>query len=122
MHELSIALSLIEAAGEEADRAGPDVRVVALRLRLGPLAGVVREALTFSFDVASRGTRIEGARLEIEEVPLAIRCEPCGAEFELASVYPLRCPACGLAAPDVVRGRECLLMALEIDDHAATHR
>ena len=122
MHELSIALSLIEAAAEEADRIGPDVRVVALRLRLGPLSGVVREALAFSFDVAARGTRVEGARLEIEEVPVAVRCAPCGGEFELGAVYPLQCPACGLATPDVVRGRECVLTAMEIDEHAPPNR
>jgi hydrogenase nickel incorporation protein HypA/HybF len=122
MHELSIALSLVDVAGEEADRVGPDVRVVALRLRLGRLSGVVKEALAFSFEVASQGTRVDGARLEIEEIPVAIRCAACGSESEIGAAHPLQCPACGLAAADVVRGRECLLVALEIDDDDATDR
>jgi hydrogenase nickel incorporation protein HypA/HybF len=46
MHELSIATSMVEMAGEEAAR-HPDTRVVALHLKLGPLSGVVKEALLF---------------------------------------------------------------------------
>jgi hydrogenase nickel incorporation protein HypA/HybF len=66
MHELSIATALVEVACEEAlhRRLG---RVQALHVRLGPLAGVVKDALMFSFDVAAAGTAIEGARLEIED-------------------------------------------------------
>ena len=45
MHELSIALSMIEMATEEALRFG-DTRVNALHLKLGPLSGVVKDALT----------------------------------------------------------------------------
>jgi hydrogenase nickel incorporation protein HypA/HybF len=55
VHELSIAVALVEMACEKAADLG-DVRVDALHLRLGPLSGVVREALVFSFDVAAEGT------------------------------------------------------------------
>jgi hydrogenase nickel incorporation protein HypA/HybF len=68
MHELSIALSLVDLACEEKQRRDlPDVRAV--RLRLGARSGVVKDALTFSFDLAATGTCIEGAALKIEETP-----------------------------------------------------
>ena len=120
MHELSIAVSLIDAACEEAARHG-DVRIRALRLRLGPLSGVVRDALAFSFDVAAAGTPVEGARLEIDEVPVTVFCARCRETRALAVVPPLRCPVCGEATPEVVDGRECLLVALEIDERAPAH-
>jgi Zn finger protein HypA/HybF involved in hydrogenase expression len=41
MHELSIALGILDVAGEEAQRHGG--RVAAIHLKLGPLAGVVKE-------------------------------------------------------------------------------
>ncbi|HEX4959550.1 MAG TPA: hydrogenase maturation nickel metallochaperone HypA [Thermoanaerobaculia bacterium] len=113
MHELSIAISLIEAACEEAERLG-GVRVEALHLRLGALSGVVRQALEFSFDLAAAGTAIEGARLQIEEVPVAVLCPRCGEERELPSLQHFRCPVCNTPVPDVVRGRELELTALEI--------
>jgi hydrogenase nickel incorporation protein HypA/HybF len=68
MHELSIALSLVDLACEEKQRRDlPAVR--ALRLRLGARSGVVKDALTFSFDLAIAGTCLAGATLKIEETP-----------------------------------------------------
>src|SRR5258707_1168069 len=71
MHELSIALSMIEMATEEAERRG-GVRVNALHIKLGPLSGVVKDALLFSYEVATGGTMLEGSRLVIEDVPIVI--------------------------------------------------
>ncbi len=62
MHELSIVLSLIEGAEEEITRMGGG-RVCAVHLRLGPLSGVVKEALLFSYDLACEGTSLEGSSL-----------------------------------------------------------
>jgi hydrogenase nickel incorporation protein HypA/HybF len=121
MHELSIAMSLIEAACEEASRQG-DVRVEALHLRLGALSGVVREALEFSFDLAAEGTAIEGARLQIEEVPVTVYCPQCCDERQLPSLQHFRCPVCDTPTPDVVRGRELELTALEITENAVQDR
>ena len=64
MHELSIAIDLVEVACAQAERLGA-VRVQALHVRVGRLSGVVKEALTFSFDMAAQGSTVEGARLEI---------------------------------------------------------
>jgi hydrogenase nickel incorporation protein HypA/HybF len=115
MHELSIALSLIDAAAEKAAELGA-VRVEAIHLKLGALSGVVREALLFSFDLAAAGTPIEGARLEIEDIPVAVFCQTCNTEQELPSIQRFRCPVCDTPTPDVVRGRELELAALEVTD------
>lgn len=54
-------------ATEEAERRG-GARVTALHLKLGSLSGVVKEALTFSYEIACQGTPLEGSQLVIEEV------------------------------------------------------
>jgi hypothetical protein len=77
MHELSIANALVEVACEEAEHRGLG-HILALHIRLGPLAGVVKEALLFSFDLAAAGTAIEGARLEVQE--------SSGSELELVAL------------------------------------
>ena len=115
MHELSIAVDLVDTASEEMARLGP-VRVIAVRLRLGPLSGVVKEALLFSFDVAVSGTPLEGARLDITDVPVSVWCGRCDAERELADPARRRCPTCGSPAPTVIRGGELELVGLEIQD------
>ena len=114
MHELSIAMSMVEMAAEEAARRG-GAHVSAVHLKLGPLSGVVREALLFSYDVACEGTPLEGSRLVIEDVPVVVFCPGCSAEQTLASVQRFFCPACGTPTPQVVRGRELEVVALELE-------
>ncbi len=73
MHELSIALSIIEGASQEAlNRGGAQVHAV--HLKLGALSGVVRDALLFSYDIACAGTLLEGSKLVIEDVPVVVYC------------------------------------------------
>jgi len=114
MHELSIAIDLVAAASEKAAELGMRIRVV--HVRVGALSGVVGEALAFSFEVATAGSEIEGARLAIEEVPVTVRCPRCGGEPRPASPQALRCPDCGGPASEVVSGRELELVALEGED------
>ena len=102
MHELSVALSLVDAACEKAGALG-DVRVDAVYVRLGALSGVVKDALSFCFEAAAKGTAVEGARLEIEDVPVTVLCPRCAVERRLASVQHLRCPDLRRAHPR--RGR-----------------
>jgi hydrogenase nickel incorporation protein HypA/HybF len=115
MHELSIALDLIDAVSAKAATLGP-VHVTAVRLRLGALSGVVKEALLFSFDTAIVGTPLETARLRIEDVPVTVWCDNCEAERDLSDLSRRRCPACQAPAPHVIRGTELELVGLEVQD------
>jgi hydrogenase nickel incorporation protein HypA/HybF len=112
MHELSIALSLLDLVEEEAMRR--ECRVAAIHLRLGPLAGVVREALLSAYDLAREGTAMADAKLVIEEVPVVVRCPACAADRALVSTFELVCPDCGTPTPEVLRGQELEVVALEI--------
>ncbi|MBX6311303.1 MAG: hydrogenase maturation nickel metallochaperone HypA [Isosphaeraceae bacterium] len=113
MHELSVALSLLDLVAEEAERHGG--RVTAVHVKLGPLAGVVREALVTAYDLAREGTPLAQAELVVEEVPVVVSCPTCMAQHTLPSAWELRCPACGAPTPEVVRGRELEVVALEIE-------
>jgi hypothetical protein len=66
MHELSIAMNIVEGVLEEAQRHGT-TRVQAVHLRLGPLSGVDKEALLFAYPMACEGTILENSRLQIIE-------------------------------------------------------
>lgn len=113
MHELSIALSILEMAEEEAARQGG--KVIAIHLRLGPLSGVVEEALQSAYELARGPTSLADTELVIEEVPLVTYCTACAAERAPPSPSELRCPDCGAPTPTVVRGRELEVAALEIE-------
>jgi len=66
MHELSIAVNIVEIASEELARHGGE-RIRAIHIQLGPLSCVAKEALLFSFSLACEGTAAEGSRLVIED-------------------------------------------------------
>jgi hydrogenase nickel incorporation protein HypA/HybF len=118
MHELSIALSIIEGASQEAISRG-GAQVHAVHLKLGPLSGVVKDALLFSYGLACEGTLLEGSQLLIEEVPVVVFCPNCQAEKALDSIQRFCCPTCGTLTPDVVSGRQLELVAIEITDRIA---
>jgi len=112
MHELSIAMNIVDIAAETARQNGG--RVVSLHLKLGALSGVVKEALEFSWRMASVDTVLEGSRLEIEEIPLVVRCKNCEADRKLDSINNFSCPVCREISPEIVRGKELELTSMEI--------
>jgi len=115
MHELSIALRIVELAEEESRRRG-GVCVHAVHLRLGPLAGVVKEALESSYELARENSGVPGSRLVIEEVPLVAFCPNCRAERTLSSMQWFRCPDCGTPTGEILHGREMEVVALELEE------
>lgn len=129
MHELAIASSLVQTLTERF-RERPTTRITAVYLRIGPLAGIVESALKAAFEVVALGTLAEGARLEIEQTALKVRCRLCRHEQVLATqaenhhdpllsyltALPVACPQCGAPMPDLVEGDELDLVAAEVID------
>lgn len=108
MHELSITQGLVDAV---LDRTG-ERTVTAVNLRVGALSGVLPDAMRFCFDVVSAGTPLAGARLWIDEPQGLARCRTCQDKFELPDLI-LLCQ-CGSADVEVLRGRELMLMSVEV--------
>ena len=111
MHELSIALSILDVAEEEVERRG-DVQVEAIHVRLGPLAGVVKEALVSAFELAREATPFRSSLLVIEDVPIVVFCSKCDAERPVRSMQDFSCAECDTPALKIVHGRELELAAL----------
>jgi hydrogenase nickel incorporation protein HypA/HybF len=117
MHELSIAMSVVDVAGEEATRQG--LRVIAVHLRLGPLSGVVKSALISAYELAREGSVLDGSKLVVREMPIIAWCPLCQAERTLRSPQHICCPICDTPTPDVRGGRELEIAGLEVVDDAA---
>ena len=112
MHELGITRSIVSIVEEAA--AGR--RVVRVTLDIGRLAGVVPEALAFCFDAVSKGTALDGARLDINEIPGRCRCRDCGGEFEAKLLYEACC--CGSRNVERVAGDELKIREMELEEAA----
>lgn len=118
MHELSLAISLVETVCDELPRLGATICVRAVRVQVGQLSGVAPEALRAAFDVAAGPSAIAGARLDIEEMPVAIYCATCAARQVVTTAWSLTCPVCHTPGADVLSGRELRVVALEVTDDA----
>jgi hydrogenase nickel incorporation protein HypA/HybF len=114
MHELSVALSILDLVEEEATRQDA-TRILEIHLKLGPLSGVVKEALRSAFVLARAGTPSAEARLVIEETPVRVHCPACRAMRGVVSVQELCCAACGAPAAEVLSGRDLEVVAMEIE-------
>ena len=111
MHELSIAESVVQIASRHADGR----QVIKVWLKVGHLRQVVPSALAFGFELVAEGTPVEGAELEMEEVPATGSCRDCGAESRLES-FPLHCGACGGFDLELLGGEELFVESLELEE------
>jgi hydrogenase nickel incorporation protein HypA/HybF len=114
MHELSIALSILEIVGEQARLHGAS-RVVAVHLNLGPLSGVSSDALRSAYDLAREGSTLEEAALVITDVPLVVYCPRCAVNRVATSLQCLCCAHCGAHTLRIITGRELEIASLEIE-------
>jgi hydrogenase nickel incorporation protein HypA/HybF len=112
MHEAGIALNLIEAVQQRL-AAEPGARVAAIHVRIGELAGVSTDALDFAFECLSASTRLAGARLVFDRVPLTLACDACGQSTPVEDLV-FRCGACGSERTRVVSGRELEVRTLDL--------
>ena len=108
MHELAIAESVVETVTQRL----PDAKVTCVRLEVGALSGVVPDSIRFCFDLATEGTGLAGARLEITEPPARCRCRACGAQFQPESPVVL-CP-CGSPDVAVLSGEQLTIVSVEV--------
>ena len=90
--------------------------ICALRVRVGPLSGVVVDALRFAFEALAPGTPAAGARLDIEETAITIHCPRCGADFA-TPLGSYQCPSCGSTDGELRGGKELELVSIEVPDH-----
>lgn len=113
MHELGLTQHLVEIA-EHAARENGATQVRSVTVEIGGLAGVVPESVEFCYEACSRGTLLEGSRLEIVFIPGRGRCFECNTECPL-DTYTVSCPNCGGFSLERLQGEELRVVEVEVD-------
>jgi hydrogenase nickel incorporation protein HypA/HybF len=113
MHEMSIAMEILQIARDSipADMVG--ARICRINLKVGRMSAVVPESLRFCFTVAADKTNAAGAELAIEEIPVQTRCSECGHQWTV-DAPAFVCPACGSGGVEMLTGRELDIVSIEI--------
>jgi hydrogenase nickel incorporation protein HypA/HybF len=114
MHEMGIANSVLDAVRAEAGRF-PNGHIHKVGVRIGELAGVDPDAMSFCFEALVRGTDLEPLALEIEYCPRRAQCRACGHRYA-SSVEVPGCPECGWMEAQFLSGDELELTYLEVED------
>jgi len=113
MHELSIALSIVELAEEEVRKADATC-ISKIEVEIGTMAGIDADALLFAWDAAIRGTMAGQAELVIHSIQAEARCLECGKDFP-AEHFFVQCPNCGSYRYQVTKGKELRINSLIVD-------
>ncbi|TLU85934.1 MAG: hydrogenase maturation nickel metallochaperone HypA [Chlorobium sp.] len=114
MHEMSIALSIIEAVEEKAREEGAG-KISGVDLVIGKLAGIEPESLKFCFSAAAKGTLAEDAVFMVEEPEGTGECGDCGMRFPVTFYYA-ECPGCRSLRVKIVSGEEFLIQSITIEE------
>ena len=113
MHEMGIALQIVEIATASLPADLGKARVAAVNLKIGKLAAVVPDSLRFCFAVAIKDTPLEGANLVIKELPVVAKCNDCDAQWTIdAPVFV--CQKCQSGSLEILSGRELDIESLEV--------
>ena len=120
MHEMGIASSILEGVAAELDRR-PGSRAVKVGVRIGELAGVDPDALSFAFEALTLDTDFATLKLDVEYVAPRSRCRQCNLEFEIRN-YELLCPDCGSLDTERMSGDELEFKYLEIEEEETEKR
>ena len=113
MHEMSLAESVLQII-EDTARAEGYARVKAVWLEIGQLASVEKEAMRFCFEVVTRDSIAQDARLEIIETAGQAWCMECSCTVAVTARYD-SCPQCGGVQIEVTGGEEMRVKELEVE-------
>jgi len=114
MHELGIAQSIMQIVLSEAERARAR-KVLNVTVKVGELAGVLPDSLTFCFNLLAKSTIAEHAALTIEKIPVRGYCSECQSKFIIED-NRYWCTTCGNKQIELISGRELQIGQLEIED------
>lgn len=113
MHEMAVTQSVLNIALEAGKNAGAR-RITAVRIKMGAYSDVVPAVLREYFAVAARGTMAEGADIQIQRLPVTMRCRACAWEGAVDKLH-IRCARCGGTDLKLLTGREFYVESLEAE-------
>jgi len=115
MHEMGIAMQVVEIAAASIPEHLKGSRVQGVYLKIGKLSSVVPDSLRFCFDIVSKDSAIAGAALYIEEIPVTARCKSCGNNWTIDGPA-FSCPRCTSGTIELTSGQELDISSIEIEE------
>jgi hydrogenase nickel incorporation protein HypA/HybF len=113
MHEMGLATEIVRIVTESIPSDVVDPKVKRVNLKVGKLAAVVPQSLTFCFEIVAKDGPAEGAELHIEEISISVRCNDCANMWEIDQPA-FHCPKCNSGSIEMLSGRELDIESIEL--------
>jgi len=113
MHELSLIANLFEIMEQKAKEKNAK-KITYVKLKVGALSGAVPDLLETAFDIYKKDTIASDAKMEIETVPLKLKCKECGA-VTVKDDLVLNCEQCGSTNLETIAGTDLYLEKMELE-------
>lgn len=108
MHEVGLVDGIVEAVQR---RAG-ERPVARFRVRIGTLHRASQGPMDQALELVAAGTNLDGATMELIQVPVTMTCRDCGAVADSDDIAAV-CTSCGSTAVDHAGGDELTLESIE---------
>lgn len=115
MHELSIAMSIVDTVIKQAEAASAG-DVVEVELDIGVYSGIEVESLEFSLDVATKDSILEKTVFRINRVEAVAECPDCHHLYTPEGVFS-HCPECKQPGIRLIRGTELQIKSLLVEQN-----
>ncbi len=112
MHELSIAVNIVELV-EEAARSQQAENVSKVVLEIGTLSGIEFDALTFAMTEAVKGSLLQKAEIVYDIIQAVGVCEECCHEFPTDDYFTV-CPVCNSMHTSFIKGKELKIKSIDL--------
>ncbi|NOZ45686.1 MAG: hydrogenase maturation nickel metallochaperone HypA [Chlorobi bacterium] len=113
MHEMSIAMNIIDIAIEQAKKEKAD-RIVEVELEIGTLAGIEFESLNFAMEISVKNTMLEKSAIHINKIQAIAECIDCGKRFKTENLFN-NCQKCKSYNTKLIKGKELKVKSIVID-------
>jgi hydrogenase nickel incorporation protein HypA/HybF len=110
MHELTIALDILEIVRQAAEKNAVD-HVYEVQLEVGMFSGIDFEVLQFALEITVKETPFEKTIFTINRISGTGKCRSCQEEFEMQDLFSV-CPACKELPGSIIRGKELKVLSI----------
>ncbi len=115
MHELSIAMSIVDLVIDQASKAAAD-RVSEVELDIGTHSGIEYESLEFALEVATKETILAETLFRINRVEPVAECPACQHLYTPEGIFSY-CPKCNEQGIRLVKGTELQIKSLLVEQN-----
>ena len=112
MHEGHFTEQIVEGVVAELKK-HPTRQVDSITVRVGEVYHLVSDSVLMHYDLITKGTALEGVKLNLCEEPMRVRCSQCGKEGAVDDHHLLLCSFCHSSAVKPVAGDKVIIEQIQ---------